>query len=89
MKALGNDFFGVIRAATGLRTFKASHNTDCFRCVEVEDVLALGNSLLEFFSLVNGTGETVNKVVLTTVIRNDGYGVIIFKLRNLLWRVWR
>ena len=89
MEALGDDFFSVIGAATGLGAFKAARNTDFFRCVKVEDALALSNGLLEFFSLVDGAGETVDKVVLRTVIRFDGYGVIIFKLRNLLWRAWR
>jgi len=57
--------------------------------VEVEDALALSNGLLEFFGLIDSTGETVDEVVLITVISFDGYRVIIFKLRNLLWRAWR
>jgi len=87
--AFGDDFFGVIGAATSLGAFKAARDTDFFRRVEVEDGLTLSNGPLEFLSLLYSARETVNEVVLKTVIRNDGYRVIIFKLRCLLWREWR
>jgi len=87
--AFGDDFFGVVGAATGLGAFEAAGDADFFRGVEVEDSLALSHGPLEFLSLLYSAGETVNEVVLKTVIRNDGYGVIIFKLRCLLWREWR
>jgi hypothetical protein len=64
LNSLGDDLLGVVRAATGLGTFHATCYTDFFRNIEEEHTLAFGHSLLKLFGLINGSGETVDEIVL-------------------------
>lgn len=67
LEPLSDDFFGVIRTATGLCSFHAAGHTYFLRCVEVKDRLGFTNHLFKVDCLINSSGEPVNKVVLNLV----------------------
>jgi hypothetical protein len=64
LKSLVNDFLCVIWAAACFRSFQASGDANFNRSVEVKNALGLSYYLLKVDSLVNGSRESINKVVL-------------------------
>jgi hypothetical protein len=59
-----DNFFCVIRTATGLCSFHATSHTDFLRCIEVEHCLSFANYLFKVDCLIYGSGEPINKIVL-------------------------
>jgi hypothetical protein len=67
-ESFGNDFLGIVGTSTRFCAFHAPRYTNRFWRIKVEDGLGFSDNLLKVESLVDGSGESVNEIVL-----NNGY----------------